>query len=123
MKAAARHCLRSQAITLSEHDREDRNAERCADIEHARDATDEGGLLRLRPHHESRRVAKRNHRQIESIAKLKEARRFVGAWGINRSPEMQGIFANKTERPPFNPAQPGEQARRKALSHFEPGVR
>src|SRR6516165_11710571 len=84
VKAAANHGLRTQAVSLAQHDGKQRHGEAGAGYEHARDMAHDCRLLHLRPYHEAGRIAQRDDRNIESIAKLHESRGLVASRRINR---------------------------------------
>ena len=48
--------------------------------------------------HEAGRVAEEQHRQLERVAQLEEARRLVGAVGVDRAAEVRGVVGDDPER-------------------------
>ena len=77
------------------------------------------GLLHLRADHHARRVAQRHHWNIEGVAKLDEARRLVGAVGIDRAAEMMRVVGDQPERPTLNAQERRDHAHTEARAQFE----
>ncbi len=102
MEAAADHPLRAQTVGLAQHHGEDGNGEIGAhDIEPAAVAH-ERGALGLGAHHVARRIAERQHRDVEGIAQLQEARGLVGGIGVDRAPQHHRIVREQAQRPSFD---------------------
>ena len=55
--------------------------------------------LGVGPDHEAGRVAEEQHRQPEGVAHADEARRLVGAVGVDRAAEVRGVVGDDAERP------------------------
>jgi len=96
MKAAADHRLRAEAVSLAQNDAEQRHGEAGAGHEHAGDMAYDRGLFGFGPtDHEARRIAQRQNRNVEGIAKLHEAARPCRRRSaVDRATQVLGLLAD-----------------------------
>ena len=119
----AGHRDRAQAVRLAQHDREKRYAQVRADQEHPARMAHERRLLDLRPHHDSWRVAEEEDGQVERVAELHEARRFVRRIRIDRPAEVRRVVRDDSHRPPFDPHKRGHRAEPKPHPQLQHRIR
>ena len=60
------------------------------------------------------RVAEEQHRQVEGVAELHEARRLVGAVGVDRAGEVRRVVGDDAERPALDARERGHHAARRS---------
>src|SRR5271165_4376762 len=122
VKTARGHGHRSQAVALAQHHAHERNAGGRAGDVHPADMAHLRLLLDLGADHEARRVAKRQNRNAEGVAKLNEARGLVGAWSVDRAGKMFGIVGDQADWAAFYADQRGDHADAELRPQLEHGV-
>ena len=87
--------------------------------EHAREVAHGRRALGRRADHEAGRVAQEQHRQLERVAQLHEARRLVGAVGVDRAAEMGGVVGDHPQRTAVDARERGDHPRAEAVAQLE----
>src|SRR5229473_2909586 len=95
MEAAADHGLRAEAVTLAQHNAEQRHGNAGSRHEHTGDMAHDRRLLSLRSHHEAGCIAQRYDRKVKGIAKLHETCGLVPGLRIDRTNKMLWIVGDQ----------------------------
>ena len=77
------------------------------------------GLLGSGPTMKPGRVAQEQHRQVERVAQLHEARRLVGAVAVDRAAEVHRVVGDDAERPPLDAGERGDHAGAEPAAQLE----
>ena len=77
------------------------------------------GALGVGADHEAGRVAEEQHGQLERVAQLQEARRLVGAVGVDRAAEVGGIVGEHPERAAVEARERADHAGAEAVAQLE----
>ena len=75
--------------------------------------------LRRRPHHEARRVAQEQHRQLERIAQLQKARRLVRRVRVDRATQVLRVVGHHAQRAAVDARQRRQHARAEAVAQLQ----
>ena len=118
-EAPGRHRERAEAVALAQHHGREGHGDVGAGHEHAVAVPHLRGALRVRPHHESGRVAQAQDGKVERVAQLQEARRLVGGITVDRAAEVRGIVGEHAERPSLDPHQRGDDPRAELAAQLQ----
>ena len=110
MKPASRHRHRAEAVTLSNDEREERDAQRGGGDEHPADVPDLRLRFDLRPDHETGRVDEAYDGQAVRVAQLQKPCGLVGGIGVDRAAEMRGIVGEEADRLSLDAPERGQDA-------------
>ena len=107
---APQHRLRAEAVGLAHDHGEQRRGHVGADVEQPRAVAHQRGALDIRADHDARAVDQVEHRDVERVAQLHEARALVGAVGVDRAGEVMRIVGDHAHRPALDADEGGDDA-------------
>ena len=122
MEGAAGHALGAQAVALAGDQGEQRHGEAGGGDEHAAGVAHHGGLFFLGADHEARGVAEADHGHTESIAQLHEARRLVGAGGVDGAAEHFRVVGDQAQGPALHAHEGGDHAGGEVRAQLDHGI-
>src|ERR1700738_3731591 len=103
MEAAAHGGQRAQPVAFAQNNRIDWNLKVCGIDKQPRHMSHLAGFFGFWTHHEARRIAEYEQRNIEGIAKLHESCALIRCLTVNRAPQVPGVVGNQTHGTAFDP--------------------
>ena len=123
MEAAAGHSLSAEAVSLSQHDGEDRDGDVGTNDVKTAAMPHERFLLVFWSDHVAGRIAERDNGNIKGVAELHEARSFIGGIRIDGATEMLRVICDDADRSPFESGQAGDNPDAEIAAQLEHRIR